>query len=664
MKRLIIIALSFALTLNAAAAQKNYELVSPDGRIVVTIMAGDELSYTLAHDGDMLLDKTVIGMKMTDGTEFGKGDGVRKKMTKSISHKINAPYYKKSEVSDEYNELSLTFSEFTLQFRAYDAGVAYRFVSNLKGAHEVRSESAGFNFAKDWNMWAGYVFKKTQPLETQYFSSFENQYAYSALSAWDKNRLAFLPLMVDGPDGRKIVIAESGLTDYPGMYLYNGDADSDLEARFAPYPKELKQGGHNMLQMLVSEREEYIAKFEGTTAFPWRIVSVSDRDVEMADNDLVWLLAEPADKDIDWSWVKPGKVAWEWWNAWNLRNVDFKTGVNNETYKYYIDFASEYGIEYVILDEGWAVNLQADLFQVVPEINLPELVAYAEERNVGLILWAGYWAFDRNMESVCRHYSEMGIKGFKVDFMDRDDQIMVDFHHRAAKMAAKYKMLLDFHGTYKPVGLNRTYPNVLNYEGVFGLEQMKGAPVSCDQVTYDVTVPYIRMMAGPMDYTQGAMRNGTKSNYRPVNTEPMSQGTRCRQLAEYVVFDSPLNMLCDTPSNYMQEAECTEFIAEIPTVWDETYGIDGKVGEYIAMARRTSDTWYVGVMTDWNARVMELDLTFLPEGEYEVVVFKDGVNADRTARDYRKEIITLPSSRKLTVTMAPGGGFAAKIVRR
>ena len=292
------------------------------------------------------------------------------------------------------------------------------------------------------------------------------------------------------------------------------------------------------------------------------------------------------------------------------------------------------------------------------------LVKYASERNVGLILWAGYWAFDRDMEKVCEHYSKMGIKGFKVDFMDRDDQYMVDFHRRAAETAAKYHMMLDFHGTYKPTGLHRTYPNVVNYEGVHGLEQMKWSAASVDQVTYDVTVPYIRMMAGQMDYTQGAMRNATRSNYAPVYNEPMSQGTRCRQLAQYVIFDSPLNMLCDSPSSYMREQECLKFIAEIPTVWDETKGLCGEVGRYIAIARRSGDEWYVGAMTDWSSRELVLDLAFLPEGSYEVEVYRDGTNAHRIARDYKKEIFELPSDHILTVNMAPGGGFAAKIIKK
>lgn len=664
MNRLITALMALLITAAAYAAPKNYELSSPDGRLKVTVQAGDGLSYSIVHGDDQIMKDSHLGMYMTDGTVFGGVQPVRKVSRRSVSQTIPAVMYKKAQVKDEFNEITLKFKNFSLIFRAYDDGAAYRFVSHLKGQYNVELEMADFGFPQDWNMWAAYVCQHTETLESQYYNSFENQYSYTPLSDWNKDRLAFLPLMVDGPSGKKIVITEADLMNYPGMYLYNRDEDASLEARFAPYPKEVKQGGHNNLQMEVQSREPYIARCEGAEEFPWRVIAVSENDVQMADNDMVYRLATPSDPAADWSWVKPGKVAWDWWNAWNLYGVDFRAGINNETYEYYIDFASRHGIEYVILDEGWAVNMQADLFQVIPEIDLERLVKFAAERNVGLILWAGYWAFERDMEKVCEHYSKMGIKGFKIDFMDRDDQIMVDFHRRAAETAARYGMMVDFHGTYKPTGLHRTYPNVVNYEGVHGLEQMKWSDESVDQVTYDVTVPYIRMMAGPMDYTQGAMRNAARGNYRPVNSEAMSQGTRCRQLAEYVIFDSPLNMLCDSPSNYMKEKECTDFIATVPEIWDETRGLDGKVGEYVAIARRNGQVWYVGAMTDWSARELTLDLGFLPEGEYVVELYRDGVNADRAACDYRKETVDLPADRKIAVKMAPGGGWAAKIVKK
>lgn len=478
------------------------------------------------------------------------------------------------------------------------------------------------------------------------------------------NQIAFTPVVVELEEGRKICIAESDVESYPGMFVYNEEQSTSLKGVFAPYPKNLLQGGHNNLQMLVTERENYIAKCSGKRTFPWRIAIVSSDDKELLDNDLVYKLAAPSRID-DTSWIKPGKVAWEWWNHWGLSGIDFKAGVNNATYKAYIDFAAKHGIEYVILDEGWAVNLKADLFQVVPEIDLKELVAYAESKDIGLILWAGYYAFERDMEDICRYYSELGIKGFKVDFMDRDDQPMVDFHYRGAAIAAKYHLLLDYHGTYKPTGLNRTYPNVVNFEGVHGLEQLKFAGSDkVDQVTYDVTMPFIRMVAGPVDYTQGAMRNGTKRTFRPVNEAPMSMGTRCRQLAEYVIFESPLSMLCDSPVFYERESECTSFIAEVPTVWEETVALDGKIGEYISMARRKGDIWYLGTLTNWEKRTMEIDLSFLGDGEWSAELYKDGVNAGTVASDYIKSIIAIPQDRKLSVTMAEGGGCALKIYKK
>lgn len=639
---------AIAVATAATAAPKDYTLSSPDGGLEVKITADDGISWSLYRDGTCLLTPSRISMTLEDGTVYGTG-------------KFRTA--KGSE--DDNNSLTFKFKECDLVFKAFDDGVAYRFISRSKNPFKVVSEQAEFSLPDDWSMYVPYVRDYTDNFETQYFNSFENTYSHIRVSEWDSARLAFLPLLVEAPEGVKLCIMETDLMNYPGMYLYNGDGDTSLEGSYARYPKEMEQGGHNMLQMVVRSREDYIAKYDGATSFPWRIVAVSAEDKDLLANRLAYRLATPAAEGSDYSWVRPGKVAWEWWNDWNLTGVDFKTGINNDTYKYYIDFASKHGIEYVILDEGWAVNLKADLMQVVPEIDLEELVEYGRERNVGIILWAGYWAFDRDMENVCRYFSEMGVKGFKIDFMDRDDQMMVDFHRRAAETAAKYHLLVDFHGTYKPAGLDRTYPNVVNYEGVHGLEQMKWSGENVDQVTYDVTIPFIRMVPGPMDYTQGAMRNASKGNYRPVNSEAMSQGTRCRQLAEYIVFNSPLTMLCDSPSNYMKEPECLEFISEVPTVWDEIVPLDGKVAEYVAVAKRKGDVWYVGGMTNWDARDMEVDLLqVLGDGEWTVEIFTDGVNADRAGCDYRKSEYVLKAADnntfRLGVHLAPGGGFAAK----
>ena len=474
--------------------------------------------------------------------------------------------------------------------------------------------------------------------------------------------MIFLPAVVHANDGMNICFTETNLDDYPGMYLYNGDGGTSLEGRFAPYPLRCEPGGYNNIEVLVKERADYIARIEGPRTLPWRIAVVGT-DAGLAASDLSWLLAEPSKID-DTSWIRPGKVAWDWWNAWNISGVDFRAGINTETYEYYIDFAASQGIEYVIMDDGWAARHGEDLFEINTDIDLRRIIDYAASKNVGIILWAGYWAFDRDMERVCKHYAEMGVKGFKVDFMDRDDQLMTAFNYRAAETAARYGLVLDLHGTHKPAGLNRTWPNVLNFEGVHGLEQMKWSAATIDQMKYDATIPFIRQVAGPMDYTQGAMRNASRGNYRPVHSEPMSQGTRCRQLAEYVVFESPITMLCDSPSNYMKEPECFAFMASVPTVWDETVALTGSVGEYIAIARRSGDTWYIGAMTDWTPRELELDLSFIGNGNYDVESFADGINADRAARDFRKTVSELPQDRRLKIRMAPGGGYAARIYAR
>lgn len=648
------------------AKDVNYRVTSPDGHISATVMVGEDIRYSVSRNEQTLIAPSTISMNLSDGTVFGRNDKVRKTVRTSFDETFSTVAYKKAEVRDNYNQILLNFKEFSLIFRAYNDGVAYRFVSNLdkKKTYEVISEQAEFNFGEDRQAFIPYVNSGAKTVEGQYFNSFENTYTVQNLSQWRKDRLAFLPLVVAADEGVKILITEADLTNYPGMHVIGTEGSNSLKGTFAPYPKVIEQGGHNRLQGMVMERENFIAKASGDEVFPWRVIMVSTSDSQLAVNDMVWKLSPKQDAGTDYGWVKPGKVAWDWWNDWNLYGVDFKAGINNETYKYYIDFASAHGIAYVILDEGWAVNLQADLFQVIPEIDIQELVDYGKERGVGIILWAGYWAFNRDMEKVCRHYSEMGVKGFKVDFMDRDDQLMVNFHARAAETAARYGLMLDFHGTYKPTGLSRRWPNVVNYEGVHGLEQMKWRPKECDQVTYDVTVPFIRMAAGPMDYTQGAMRNASKSNYRPVYNEPMSQGTRCRQLAEYVVFDSPLNMLCDSPSNYIAEAECTEFIAACPETWDESLGVNGEIGKYITIARRSGDAWYVGALTNWDERALTLDLSFLGEGEWSLDIFQDGPNAEKAARDYVHTTANVPAGRKITAHLAPGGGWAAKITRK
>lgn len=657
--RLLCCLFAVAFSSISFAAQRSYNLASPDGNIVLNINTGEDLSYSLTVAGKRVMEDSEIAITLSDGTIYGGNAKVKKVVRRHADETICTAFYKKSKVRDCYNEMTLRFSDFSLICRAYDDGAAYRFVSNASKPFIVKGETATFAFPDGSKAYIPYVSQHKETLESQYFNSFESQYSHDFLTGWDRNSIAFLPVLVE-TSGVNVCLMEAELREYPGMFLYNGNGDNALEGRFAGCPSEMEAGGHNNLQMIVKSREPYIARCRAHAEFPWRILSVSVRDVQMADNDMVYRLSAPPQGDF--SWVRPGKVAWEWWNSWNVQGVDFRAGINNDTYKHYIDFASEYGVEYVILDEGWAVSGKADLFEVVPEINIQELVEYAEGKGVGIILWAGYNAFASDMEKVCSHYSGLGVKGFKIDFMDRDDCLMTEFHYEAARICAKYHLLCDFHGTYKPTGLHRTYPNVVNFEGVYGLEQCKWADhIVFDQVTYDVTVPYIRMAAGPMDYTQGAMTNASRYNFRAIYDEPMSQGTRCRQLAEYVIFESPLNMLCDSPVKYRAAHECAEFIAAVPTVWDETIAVDGEIARHITIARRSGDVWYIGALTDWEPRSFEFDLNFLPEGDFIVEVFEDGVNADRNGTDYRRRTFDLPSDRRIDAFLAAAGGWVAKI---
>ncbi|MBA9079197.1 glycoside hydrolase family 97 protein [Rufibacter quisquiliarum] len=670
MYRLLFLILMVSVGLSASA-QQQHTLLSPDGKITVTVDLKDKITYGVRHEADVVLAPSPISMKLAGGETLGTKPKLQKAQKTAVNQTIQAPVYKRAVINDQYNELVLTFKgDYRVIFRAYNDGVAYRFATSKKKDFVVEGEEATFHFPADQTAIVPYVklekktsTEKKSSIESQFWNSFENTYIHSPLSKLDPKRLAFLPLAVEVTPKKKVVITEADLENYPGMFLANQNGGTSLKGVFAPYPKKVEQGGHNQLQLLVKERENFIAKAKGTRLFPWRTLVISSQDKELADSDMVYKLASPSRvKDV--SWIKPGKVAWDWWNAWNIGGVDFKSGINNATYKHYIDFAAANKIQYVILDEGWAVKLQADLLKVIPEIDLKEIVSYARQKKVDIILWAGYHAFDRDMENVTRHYASMGVKGFKVDFMDRDDQQAVEFYNRAAEIGAKYKMLIDFHGAYKPTGLQRTYPNVINFEGVHGLEQMKWSDPDVDQVTYDVTMPYIRMLAGPIDYTQGAMRNATKANYRPVYSEPMSQGTRVRQLAMYVVYEAPLNMLADSPTNYMKEKESTAFISAVPEVWDNTVALDGKIGEHIAIARRKGNEWYVGALTNWDARDLELDLSFLGEGSFQAEVFKDGVNADKLASDYVHQTVEVPQNRKLKISMAPGGGYVCRIYKK
>ena len=662
MKRILFLLCAFVMCTEAFAA-KEYTLLSPNGKLEVTIVAEPALSYSVKCEGNEVLAPSKIGLKFYNGLVSEK-IAVKRVKKSTVNSTIATKFYFRDEIKDHYNALRIDFAaRYAVEFRAYDEGVAYRFVTNFKRDFILENEIAEFAFAKDYKGYFAYS-NRTGTRKDNYFTSFEGAYHHVELSKIDSTRVAFSPAIVE-VNNYKVCILESDVEHYPGMFLSNRKGAKAVYGEFAPMPDIVSAGGYRKLQDIVETRKPYIAECKATTNTPWRIVLVTDDANTLLDNDMVYRLASPSRLE-DTSWIKQGKVAWEWWNHWGLTGVPFKAGINTETYNYYTDFAAKYGIEYVILDEGWAELYLNDLTKVVPEIDLKAIVDHANSKGVGIILWAGYNAVKGKEEEVCRHFAEMGVKGFKVDFLDRDDAQMVDFQYKLAEIAAKYKLVIDFHGCPKPTGMNRTWPNVLNFEAVLGLECSKGRrSLRFNVVDYDLEIPYLRMVAGPMDYTQGAMRNVSKKNYYPCSRRPMSQGTRCRQMAMYAIYFSPLSMLCDSPTLYDREAECTKFIAEFPTVWNESVALGGEIGDYVAMARRKGDTWYVGVMSDWTARKVELDLSkILGKGDYEAEIFRDGVNADLLGEDYIHETISIPASRKVVADMAPAGGYVMKITKK
>lgn len=669
MKRIVAIYLFTILSgIASAACEKSYTIHSPDRTIGITLTVGNRIAYEVRVDGRTVVAPTPVAMTLDDGTVWGgsaQPSRIRKGM---VNTSFATPFYIKKRVADHYNWLRADFRQgFAIELRAYDDGVAYRFISTTDRSLVVASEEAGAAFPEDWTCWVPYVRDcdgtEIVPFGSQFKTSFENLYTVTRLSKLDPARLAFLPLVVAADDGVKLCFTEADLQAYPGMYFNYPGQWYSLRGIFAPYPKRTHDGGHDNLQNVVDEYDNFIAKAAPRTSFPWRTILIAREDRQLLDHDMVMRLAEPSRLE-DVSWIRPGLAAWEWWNDWGLHGVGFEAGINTPTYKHYIDFAARNGIAYLVMDDGWSKDKTDLMSGGSDRLDLEEVLRYAKEKDVGIILWAGYRAFDRDMEEVCRHYSALGVKGFKVDFMDRDDQQIAEFLYRGAATAAKYGLLLDYHGIYKPAGLQRTYPNVVNFEGIFGLEQLKWTDkTDADMPAYDCTFPFIRQVAGPVDYTQGAMRNASRKNFRAVNNHPMSQGTRAHQVATYVVFDSPLVMLCDSPTAYEKEPETLDYIVRFPTRFDQTLIPAGEIGRYIVTARRAGDRWYLGALTNWDAREVEVKLDFLGDGRWKARIFRDGVNADRYGEDYLLEERTVTAADSLAMPMAPGGGYAVQFER-
>jgi alpha-glucosidase len=648
-RRILLIGLSFIicqLSFSSAGA-KNYQLTSPDGCLTVTIDKGITLTVS-RQDSELLRVKAAL-----NGSD-SKLIGVH--TTKVRREHIEAPFYRQKQFDIAYTEADVALAgSMRMQVRAYNEGMAYRFLTTNAGETIINSEQADFRFPEESKAWLNYT---TNP-EKPYAMAFQNTYHTTHLE--DARPLpAFLPATIEVPSGVKVTILESDLRSYPGMFL---KADGNvLVAEFAKYPKRMDYYKWRGMSY-VAETEDYIAKTIGARTYPWRVMAITERDTDMPVNNLVYALATPNQID-NTSWLKPGKVAWDWWNDWNLKGVDFEAGINTRTYQYYIDFAASNHIPYVVLDEGWYDSSKGDIMNTIADIDLPQLIDYGRKKGVGIVLWTVFNVLDEHLKEACEKYARMGVKGFKVDFLDRNDQTAVEMAERIAKACAANKLFLDYHGYFAPTGMSRTYPNILNYEGVFGMEECRWAKRDTDMPLYDVTFPFIRMMAGSVDFTPGAMRNGTKENWVECYQNPVSMGTRCHQAACYVVHDSPFTMLCDAPTNYEREPRYTSFIAQIPDQWDETRVLQGEMGKYIVTARRLDDIWYVGGQTNWDRRSIELPLDFLGKGAYSTTLLTDGVNANHNAEDYRLDTKLHHSHETLTVKMASGGGFVMKFVRQ
>jgi len=640
----LIFSLLFIL-LALSTFSKDYKVSSPNGQIAVTVSVDNQIKWSAAVANQPIFTNNTLSLDL--GTSvLGVNPKVASAKTSSVNETVQTVVAVKSKtIQNNYNQLNLVFKpNFTVSFRVFDNGIAYRFETGMKEETFVKNEEVGLNFAGDY----GVLF----PEEETLYSHYERLYLDQKIRALKAGRFASLPTLVKADNNIKIGITEADLFDYPCLFM-----EATGKAAFkSKYPKVIlksDQKGDREIQNI--QEADYIAKTSGTRNFPWRVFMISTEDARLVENQMVFLLSRE-NKITDTSWIKPGLVAWDWWNENNVYGVDFKAGLDTKTYKYYIDFASKNKIPYIILDEGWTKST-TNIKESNPDLNLQELIAYGKTKNVDIILWCLWNALDADMDVILDLYAKWGAKGIKVDFMARSEQYMVNFYERSAKACADRKLLIDFHGAFKPSGMGRAYPNIINHEGVKGMENAKWSKDITPE--HDVTLCFTRMLAGPMDFTPGAMINKNEKDYAISFSNPMSLGTRCHQIAMYVCYDAPLQMLADSPSNYYKETESTTFISKMPTVWDNTKVLDAKVGDYILMARQKDNNWYLGAMTDWTARSLDLDLSFLGEGNYEIEIMQDGINAEKSCNDYKRIVKQVTNADKLRIELAKGGGWAA-----
>jgi len=641
----------FALAIIANSGHaKNIEIFSPDRKLQLEVSTDKNVTYCVNYNGAAILTKCQIAMQLQNGKVLGKDAKVSKSQTKFIQSEIKSVVpYKNAVIPDVCTETTLQFiGNYKLVFRVYNTGYAYRFETDLKEQIEVINETFGLNFQEEVTSYF--------PEEKSFMSHYEGLYPKTKLSE-NQGKMCSLPALFQTSAGINVLVSETDLYDYPCLFL-KADGNNRLTGVQPKVPAKIKDlSGRSDRSEVIESVENYIAKTSGKRNFPWRTFIVSDNDADLVSSEINFILASPL-KIENTSWIKPGRVAWDWFNANNIYNVDFKAGINNDTYKYYIDFAAEFGLEYIILDEGWS-KTTTNVKECAPEIDVKMLVEYGKAKNVGVILWLLWKPLDKDLAGILDVYKSWGVKGIKVDFLQRADQYMVNYSERVAKACADRELLVDLHGAYKPSGLQRAYPNYISNEGVRGNENNKWST----EITplHTVTLPFTRMVAGPMDFTPGSMNNAHEKDFAVSFNCPMSLGTRAHQVAMYVVYESPLQMFCDSPTEYYKDRKCTAFMAEFPSVWDETKVLEAAVGEYIVVARRNGNKWYLGGMTNDTPRTFELNLSFLSEGSFNMESLSDGLNANMNANDYKLSTTSVSKTSKVKVEMIKGGGWAAVI---
>jgi len=647
----------FQFAAGFAFAQTQRSIASPNGKIVVIIESnGSETLVSAKFEARTILRPSTINLTLADGSQPQRANlqkAAERKVTGFISSAVPE---KRKTINDNYNELKIEFANpFTLSFRVYDDGFAYRWSTKFKDTITIKNETGAFEIPAFATMYYPQV--KPRADADQYHTAFEENYVRKSIDSISPSTLCFTPLLASFGTGPKMLITESDLEDYPGMFLRGGEGK--MQAEFAAFPLEYKIVGTEFPQAVVTKRAGFIARTRGKRDFPWRVFVVAKEDKELPSNDLVYRLASPS-RVTDISWIHPGKGTDEWTIGINLFNVPFKTGVNTATYKYYIDFAKKFGFERIMMDAGWSDP--KDLFSINPDINMDEIAAYAKSQGIGLSMWTLAMSLDRNLEKALDQFNKWGVTFIMTDFMDRDDQKMVNFYYRVAEACARHKMMLMYHGAFKPAGFTRTYPNAMTREAVLGSEYN----IWSDRATPDhnLLLPFIRMVSGPMDYEPGILDNATPKTFRPISDKVMTIGTRTQQLAMFVVYESPMQFFSGNPSQGMMEPEFMKLLGGIPTTWDETVIPDAKLGEYIVTVRQKGKDFYVGAMTNSQARELNLKLDFLGEGNYEAVICEDGVNADRYPSDYNISKKNVEKNSTINIKMAPGGGWVMRLTRK